>query len=296
MKVDPARVIVAMITPFSEDTEKVNYSAAARLSEDLVAAGADGILVSGTTGESPALSKEEKLNLLDTVIDAVGKDAQIWMGSGTNHTSPAVELTREAEEHGADGIMLVTPYYNKPPQSGLYEHFRVIAANCSLPVMLYNVPSRTGVNLQPETVARLSEIDNIVAVKEASGDIHQSAKINYMTGEDFLIYSGDDQLTLPILSVGGWGVVSVAAHLVAGQIRQMIDSYVSGDVKKAEEMHLTLLPLFDALTLTTNPIPVKEALKIGRADVGGFRLPLVGSDDDALEKLKRVMDDLKIIQ
>ncbi len=290
----PARLIVAMVTPFGPDGE-VDLSTAARLSEEIVASGADGILVSGTTGEAPTLTVEEKLCLLEAVLDSVGDDAEIWMGSGTNDTRSSVQLTREAEDVGAHGVMLVTPYYNKPPQDGLYEHFRAAAESCDLPVMIYNVPSRTGVNIEAETVARLAELENVAAVKEASGDVDQAAHIRRLAGDDLLVYSGDDSMTIPLMSVGGWGVVSVAGHLVAAEMREMITAFVRGEVARAAELHCRLLPLFEALFISTNPIPVKTALSMAGRDVGGFRLPLAGLQEHHADCLHRVLRSLDLV-
>jgi len=289
-----ARVIVAMVTPFRPDLG-VDYQRAARLSRRLWEQGADGILVAGTTGESPSLADEEKINLLTTVLEAVGDRVEVWAGTGTNCTDRSAALTREATEAGAHGIMLVTPYYNKPPQEALYRHFRRAAEATDLPVMIYNVPSRTGVNLQPETLARLAEIGNISAVKEASGDLDQVSSIRRLVGDDFLIYSGDDSLTLPVLSVGGHGVVSVAGHVVAGDIARMINSFEEGRVDDARAIHIRLHRLFKALFITTNPIPVKAALKLAGFDPGGYRLPMVPPDESQLAVIRDAMEALGIL-
>lgn len=291
---EPARLIVAMITPFGPDGE-VDLAAAARLSGDLVASGADGILVSGTTGEAPTLTVKERLCLLEAVLDSVGDEAEVWMGTGTNDTRDSVHMTREAEDVGAHGVMLVTPYYNKPPQHGLYEHFRAAAESCDLPVMIYNVPSRTGVNIEAETVARLARLDNVVAVKEASGSVDQAAHIRRLAGDDFLVYSGDDSMTIPLMSVGGWGVVSVAGHLVSAQMSEMIAAFARGEVTRAAELHCRLLPLFEALFISTNPIPVKTALSMTGRDVGGFRLPLTGLQGHHEDRLRRVLRSLDLV-
>ncbi len=289
-----ARVIVAMVTPFDSSGD-VDCSAAVRLSRHLVDHGADGILVSGTTGESPALTDREKLGLLDAVLKAVGDRAEVWMGAGTNDTQATVALSREGANRGAHGIMLVTPYYNKPTQEGMYQHFRAAAEACELPVMLYNVPGRTGINLESDTVVRLAQLENVVALKEASGDLDQVGRIRRSAPEDFLIYSGDDSLTLPIMSVGGWGVVSVAAHLVADEIGDMIDFYLQGDIHRASQLHLWMLPLFEAMTIQTNPIPVKTAVNLIGADVGGFRPPLVDMEGTPLEELRKVLTSMNLI-
>ncbi len=269
------RVIPAMVTPFDGEG-RVDFRRAAELARFLVEEkGCDGILVGGTTAESPVLTDEEKVSLFRTVVEAVGDRVFVWAGTGSNDTRRSVELTRRAEEAGADGVMLVTPYYNKPPQQGLYEHFRAVAASTSLPVMLYNVPGRTACNIAPETVARLAELPNVAAVKEASGSLDQVSQIRALTRDDFVIYSGDDSLTLPILAVGGSGVVSVAAHVAGREIGRMVDAFLAGDMAEARRWHLRLLPLCKALFVTTNPIPVKAALRLAGFPVGGYRLPLV---------------------
>jgi len=210
-------------------------------------------------------------------------------GTGTNDTRHSIELTKEAEKLGVDAIMAVVPYYNRPTQEGLYRHFRAIAESTSLPVMLYNVPSRTGCNLLPETVARLAEIDNIVAIKEASGDLNQVSEIRRRTPPDFAIYSGDDSLTLPILALGGVGVVSVAAHLVGRRLRAMIDAFQKGDVRTATAIHLELWPIFRAMFITTNPIPVKTAINMLGMNAGPLRPPLGPPSEDEERAIRQVL-------
>ncbi|HEY8416104.1 MAG TPA: 4-hydroxy-tetrahydrodipicolinate synthase, partial [Thermaerobacter sp.] len=265
---DYGSVITAMVTPFDAEG-RVDAARAAELARRLVEAGSDGIVVAGTTGESPTLSSEERLALLRAVLEAVGDRAFVWMGTGTNDTAASIRLTREAEEAGAHGVMLVTPYYNKPPQAGLLEHFRAIASATRLPVMVYNVPGRTACNLEPETLVRLVEAaPNVVAVKEASGNLDQVGEIRRRLPRPFRVYAGDDSFTLPVLAIGGDGVVSVASHLVAGELRRMVDAFREGRVEEASAIHLRLLPLFKALFWTANPIPVKTALRLVGFDVG----------------------------
>jgi len=275
---DFGKVVTAMVTPFDADLE-VDLDRAGELVERLIDDGTDSILVGGTTGESPTLSVQEKVTLIATVVRAAAGRVPVIAGTGSYSTSESVELTREAARLGVDGIMLVVPYYNKPPQEGLYRHFRTVAESTSLPVMIYNVPSRTSRNLEPDTLLRLAELPNVAAVKEASGDLGQISEICRRAPEGFRVYSGNDSDTLPVLSVGGYGVVSVASHLVARDIRRMIALYEEGDVRGATGVHDRLKPLFDALFVTTNPIPVKRALALAGFDAGGVRPPLVGPNE-----------------
>ena len=286
--------MTAMITPYTESGE-VAYEKAAELARHLVKTGSDGIVVSGTTGESPVLTKDEKERLFVTVKEAVAGQAAVIAGTGSYNTAESLALTKIAEKAGVDGIMLVTPYYNKPSQEGLYQHFKTIAEATSLPVILYNVPGRTSVNMLPPTVSRLSEIENIVAVKEASGSLDQVSEIRRSTPDEFLIYSGDDSLTMPILAVGGHGVISVASHVAGLLIKEMIDSYFSGRVDRARELHLKLFPLFKVLFITTNPVPVKAAVNMIGIESGLPRLPLVAATPQEAEAVRKVMAELNLI-
>jgi len=282
------QVLTAMITPMNKDCS-VNYPAAVELAQKLGENGSDGVVLSGTTGESPTLSFDEKAKLFAEVTDALGGQIEIIAGTGSNCTQDSITLTKAAESAGVDGIMLVAPYYNKPSQEGLYQHFRAVAESTSLPVMLYNVPGRTNSNILPETVARLAEIENIVAIKEASGSLDQVSLLKTMVPEDFLIYSGDDSLTLPILAVGGAGVVSVVSHLVGREIKAMIDAFLQGRTEDALEIHLKLMPLFKAMFLTTNPVPVKRALEYVGFETGPLRLPLVDLTEAEAQRIKDVL-------
>ncbi|MGM0502696.1 MAG: 4-hydroxy-tetrahydrodipicolinate synthase [Bacillota bacterium] len=281
-------VLTAMVTPFNED-QTVNYEQAQKLAQYLVNNGSDGLVVLGTTGEVPTLSKVEKKKLLEVVVEEVGEQATIIAGTGSYSTADSIEMTKSAAEIGVDGIMLVTPYYNKPPQRDLVNHFTTIAAETELPVMLYNVPSRTGRNLEPATVAELAEIDNIVAVKEASGSVGQATKIAALTDDSFDIYSGEDCLTLPILAVGGTGVVSVASHIVGVDIKEMIQAYKAGNVKEAQQKNIELQEVFNAMFITTNPIPVKAALNLRGFKVGPLRKPLLELKPDLKTELKNIL-------
>ena len=289
------RVVTAMVTPFDE-TGKVNYAIAEKLADYLVEHGSDALVVCGTTGESPTLSWDEEYQLFQVVKNAVGNRAKILAGTGSNSTTEAIAATTEAAKLGLDGSLQVVPYYNKPPQEGLYAHFQAIAQACpDLPVMLYNIPGRTGQNLLPETVAKLAKIDNIVAIKEASGSIDQSCQIRCLTDSNFAIYAGDDLLTLPMLTIGGAGIVSVASHLVGEQIQQIVQSFLSGEVAEAIDIHLKLFPLFKVLFCTTNPIPIKAALKLQGWEVGGLRLPLFEISETQREEVAIVLRELSLI-
>ncbi|OFX14178.1 MAG: 4-hydroxy-tetrahydrodipicolinate synthase [Armatimonadetes bacterium RBG_19FT_COMBO_69_19] len=285
------RVLTAMATPF-DPGGAVHWTEVARLARHLIDNGSDGIVVAGTTGESPTLSDEEKIRLFRAVKEAVGGRAKVVAGTGTYDTKHSIHLSQEAERAGADGLLLVNPYYNRPSQDGLYAHFRAIAESVRLPCMLYNIPGRTGVNCAPETIGRLSEIPNIVAVKEATGNLDQASDIRRRTKDDFLIYSGDDSLTLPILSVGGTGVVSVASHLAGRDIQEMVRSYERGDVRKALALHLRLLPLFKVLFITSNPVPLKAALNMSGFAVGIPRLPLVEATPKEKEQIQAVLKEI----
>lgn len=281
-------LLTAMVTPFKPDLS-VDYDTARKLALYLLDEGSDGIVVSGTTGESPTLDFEEKLELFKVIKEAVGDNGSVVAGTGSYCTNESIELTQAAEAIGVDACMLVTPYYNKPPQDGLYQHFKKIADSTSLPVILYNVPSRTASNLDSSTTIALSKVSNIIAVKEASGSTEQVAKIVGGTSNGFLVYSGDDEFTLPLLALGGDGVISVAAHVAGRMIKQLVQAFLEGDEKKALEIHLQLLPLFKALFMTSNPIMVKTALRIKGFDVGGLRLPLIESTKEQEEALRQVM-------
>ncbi len=285
-------LITAMVTPFDDDLQ-VDYDRGAELAVRLADAGSD-ILVSGTTGESPTTTDEEKLRMYQVVRDAVGDDVAVMAGTGSNDTAKSIALTRRASELDIDAIMLVGPYYNKPSQEGFYQHFATVARNTDLPVIVYNVPGRTGKNIEASTVVRLAaDVENIVGSKEASGDIAQIAGICRNAPEGFRLWSGDDGMTLPILSVGGVGVISVAAHIAAGEIGEMIDSHHNGDVARAAQIHHRLMPMYDACFLASgNPPCVKRALEICGFPVGGTRLPVVPASDADTEAIRSVCEDL----
>ncbi|QIA26986.1 4-hydroxy-tetrahydrodipicolinate synthase [Thermaerobacter sp. PB12/4term] len=292
---DYGSVITAMVTPFDSEG-RLDVARAGALARRLVDAGSDGIVVAGTTGESPTLTEDERAALLAAVLDAVGDRVFVWMGTGTNDTATSIRLSRAAEHQGAHGVMLVAPYYNKPPQAGMLAHFRAVAEATSLPVMIYNVPGRTASNLEPATLARLVEqAPNVVAVKEASGNLDQVGEVRRLLPRPFRVYSGDDSLLLPILAVGGDGVVSVASHLVARELRQLVDAFRAGRVDEAAAIHLRLLPLFKGLFWTANPIPVKTALRWVDFDAGGFRPPLVEMPVEMAGRLRRLLVELELL-
>ncbi|MBD1933849.1 MULTISPECIES: 4-hydroxy-tetrahydrodipicolinate synthase [Cyanophyceae] len=289
------RVITAMVTPFKEDGA-VNYAVAEALAAHLAENGSDALVICGTTGESPTLTWEEEYELFQVVQKAVAGKAKVIAGTGSNSTKEAMAATQKAAKIRVDGSLQVVPYYNKPPQEGLYQHFASVAQSCpDLPLILYNIPGRTGQNLQPETVARLAEIPNIVAIKEASGNLDAASQIRRLIPAEFQIYAGDDSLTLPLLSVGGAGVISVASHLVGKQLQQMIQAFENGQTKVAIDIHLQLFPLFKALFCTTNPIPIKAALKLQGWDIGSTRPPLSHLPDSDRQMLEAVMKQLTLI-
>jgi 4-hydroxy-tetrahydrodipicolinate synthase len=290
------RLITAMVTPFDEQGE-VDHDQAKKLALALLNSGSEGVLVVGTTGESPTLTHEEELRLFSEVKSAVGKGTVI-AGTGSNSTAEALAATKGAEKIGVDACLLVVPYYNKPTQDGLYQHFKAIAQSTSLPCILYNVPSRTVTSLSPDTVIKLSQIDNIIGIKEASGNLDAVAKIISQTRKDFLVWSGNDGDTLPILALGGYGVISVASHLVGNQIREMIYSFINGQTSEAADIHRRLMPLVNALFIVSNPIPVKYALNYVGFNVGKPRLPLTEPDEKSAavirDTLKNYHIDLKV--
>jgi 4-hydroxy-tetrahydrodipicolinate synthase len=268
------RVSTAMVTPFDKKGH-VDFSKTTQLVNYLIENGTDSLVVAGTTGESPTLSKEEKLALFAHVVKVAAKRVPVIAGTGSNNTYASIELTKKAEELGVDAIMVVAPYYNKPNQEGLYQHFQAVAEATSLPVMVYNIPGRSSVNILPETIIRLSKIPNIIAVKEASGDLNAMTHILANTDENFVLYSGDDGLTLPVLSIGGAGIISVASHLIGNEIQEMVKAYFDGENSKAAKLHQQLLPIMQGLFAAPSPGPVKTALQLNGLDVGSVRLPLV---------------------
>ncbi len=284
-----------MITPFDKEGN-VHYAEAEKLAAYLAANGSDSIVVCGTTGESPTLSWDEEYELFQVVQKAVAGKAKVIAGTGSNSTSEAIEATQKAAKLGVDGSLQVVPYYNKPPQAGIYQHFAAIAASCDLPMMLYNIPGRTGQHLEPETVAKLAQVDGIVAIKESTGNLDIVSQIRSLTPADFAIYSGDDSLTLPILAVGGVGVVSVASHLVGDRLQAMISAFTSGQNRTATEIHIKLLPLFKGLFCAPNPMAVKAALKLQGWEVGSLRLPMCELPDELQPFIEQLLQQQGLIK
>jgi 4-hydroxy-tetrahydrodipicolinate synthase len=284
---DFGRLITAMVTPFDQenklDLKKVEFLVEHLISEQQT----DSIVVVGTTGESPTLSENEKIALIEKVVEIANGRCKVIAGTGDNETAYSVAMTKRVEDVGIDGVLLVGPYYNRPSQEGLYRHFRTVAENTHLPIMLYNVPSRTGSNISAETTIRLSEVENIVAMKEASGDLSQIAKIIAGTDEDFFTYTGNDNDLLPSLSIGANGVVSVASHVIGKELKQLMDAFMSGNYKEATQLHLRWLSLMEGLFIAPNPVPLKALLEMKGLDMGGVRLPLVEVTEEQREFLKQ---------
>lgn len=285
------QVLTAMVTPF-DNNENIDFDATRALVNHLIENGSDALVIAGTTGESPTLTTEEKISLYKFVVEVVDRRVPVIAGTGSNNTRASISLTKRAEEAGVDAVMLVTPYYNKPTQEGLYQHFSTIAAATSLPVMLYNIPGRSVVNIDPATIIRLSQIENIVSVKEASGDLDAATEIIRDTPDDFSVYSGEDSNTLPFISIGGTGIVSVSSHVIGNEMQQMIQSFREGDFAFAARVHQKLVPVMHAIFSAPSPSPVKAALNAKGVQVGGVRLPLLSlteaEEADVLSELEKV--------
>ena len=293
MPAEIGRLLTAMITPMAGNGD-IDYGQARKLAEGLIASGNDGLVIGGTTGESPSMSDEEKLRLFAEVKEAVGPDAAIIAGTTDNNHRKSVELTQEAEKLGVDGFLLTVPAYNKPQQEGLYLHFKAISEATSLPCMLYNVPSRTSLNMDDSTTLRLAEIDNIVGVKEASSDPVQIAKIVDGAPDGFMVWSGNDDETFSVMCVGGYGIVSVAGNIMGDQIKTMMGLILEGELESAAAEHLRMLPIFKALFWVTNPVPIKYAVNRAGFDTGPTRLPMAPPDEDFKAKFDPVMDMYRI--
>ncbi|SFM31297.1 4-hydroxy-tetrahydrodipicolinate synthase [Gracilibacillus orientalis] len=289
---DFGRLLTAMVTPFDENN-RIDLNITTQLIEHLIATGSEGLVVAGTTGESPTLSHDEKISLFKHVVKVVDGRVPIIAGTGSNNTQASIDLTKEAEQIGVDGALVVTPYYNKPNQEGLYQHYLAIAQETQLPIMLYNIPSRAVVRLNVETVVALSQIDNIVAVKDSTGDLDGIASILEQVDDGFSVYSGDDSLTLPIRSIGGSGIVSVSSHIIGKEMKAMIELFEQGKVDEASRLHRKLLPIMRALFMAPSPSPVKSALKYQQIEVGSVRLPLVPLSPFEEQNLFRVIESFQ---
>lgn len=288
-------LITAMVTPFDKNL-KVDYSQAQKLALFLAENGSESLVVTGTTGESPTLTSDEKLGMYKAVKEAVsGLDTKVIAGTGSNCTGTAIDLSKKAAKAGVDGLLLVCPYYNKPPQSGLVSHYTEIAAATDLPNIIYNVPSRSGVNISAETTIELAEVENIVGIKEASGDMEQIARVIDNTDDEFMTFSGDDAATYPVLALGGDGVISVASHIAGPQMRLMTKAAEEGNWSEALALHNELMPLFKGLFKTTNPILVKAALKLIGLDCGCLRSPLVRATESQVEELRTLLSQLDLL-
>ena len=287
------RLLTAMVTPFNNRGE-VDYEQAKRLAQALIESGSDGVIVAGTTGESPTLSKDEQKRLFSEIKDALKGKGSVIAGTGSNNTAEAVDYTEDAQEAGADGCLLVVPYYNKPTQEGLYQHFKSIADSTDLPCILYNVPSRTITNLNADTAVRLSTTKNIVGVKEASADFDQIAKIIEETDGEFQVWSGNDADTFLLMCLGGYGVISVASHIVGKQIKGMMQMFLDGSIEGAAAEHRRMLPIFKGLFVVANPIPVKYAVNQAGFNVGKPRLPLDEPDEKTAEFLNDLLSKYEV--
>ncbi|MGE5459793.1 MAG: 4-hydroxy-tetrahydrodipicolinate synthase [Solirubrobacterales bacterium] len=287
-------VVTAMVTPFRED-HSLDLDRARELAVHLLERGSDALVVAGSTGEAPTLTHREKVDLFAAVVEAARGRGKVICGTGTYSTAETVELSREAEEAGADGLLLVTPYYNKPPQRGLLEHFRLVAGSVSLPIIAYNIPGRTGIRLEHDTLLSMAEVSNIVGVKDSTGDFQAISRLISEAPPDFEVYSGDDWATFGYVCLGAVGVISVAGHLVGNRIRQMIDLIGSGDIPAARKIHEELTPLFNALFITSNPIPVKTALELVGRPVGPPRLPLVPATAEERTRIEKALGDAGLL-
>ena len=291
--VELGRLLTAMITPF-DDAGEVDYVQARKLASALVASGTDGLVIGGTTGESPSMSDAEKIRLFAEVKEAVGHTAAVIAGTTDNNHRKSIELSKEAENVGVDGLLLTVPAYNKPPQEGLYSHFKGIAESTKLPGLLYNVPSRTSLNMTAETTLNLAKIDNIIGVKEASSDLVQITQIIDGAPSGFKVWSGNDDETFPIMCVGGYGLVSVASNIIGNQIKLMMGMVLEGEIESAAKEHRRLLPIFKALFWVTNPIPIKYAVNRSGFNAGSPRLPMCLPDEAFRKKFDAVMDSYDI--
>lgn len=285
---DFGKLITAMVTPFKADLS-VDWKRAGELAEFLLKNGSEGLVIHGTTGESPTLTHEEEYELYRVVKKAVSSKCKIIAGTGSNSTETTIKSSKEAEKIGVDGLMVVVPYYNKPSQEGMYRHFKAVSEQTSLPIIIYNIPGRTGVNMLPETVARIAQdCKNVIGLKDAAGDVAQTKKTIELAPKSFTVWSGDDNMTLPMMKVGAVGVISVASHIAGPEIAKMIAQH-------DEAIHNRLMPLFKVLFIAPNPTPVKAALAMIGQPVGGLRLPLIEANESEKEQIKKVLKDLNLV-
>ncbi len=289
--IDFGKVATAMVTPF-DHKGNIDFEKTTQLINYLISNGSDALVIAGTTGESPTLSTEEKLALFRHSVKVVDGRVPVVAGTGSNNTYASIELTKKAEEIGVDAIMIVAPYYNKPNQEGLYQHFKTIAESTELPVMLYNIPGRSVINMSVDTIVRLAELPNVVALKDASGDLDAMTAIIAQTSDDFALYSGDDGLTLPVLAVGGTGIISVASHVIGNEMQEMVKLYESGNPKEAAKIHQRIVPVMKSLFAAPSPTPVKTALQLKGLDVGSVRLPLVPLTEEERQTLVSTLNTL----
>lgn len=289
--IDFGKVATAMVTPF-DHKGNIDFEKTTQLINYLISNGSDALVIAGTTGESPTLSTEEKLALFRHSVKVVDGRVPVVAGTGSNNTYASIELTKKAEEIGVDAIMIVAPYYNKPNQEGLYQHFKTIAESTELPVMLYNIPGRSVINMSVDTIVRLAELPNVVALKDASGDLDAMTAIIAQTSDDFTLYSGDDGLTLPVLAIGGTGIISVASHVIGNEMQEMVKLYESGNPKEAAKIHQRIVPVMKSLFAAPSPTPVKTALQLKGLDVGSVRLPLVPLTEEERQTLVSTLNTL----
>ncbi|MED4388573.1 4-hydroxy-tetrahydrodipicolinate synthase [Priestia megaterium] len=289
--IDFGKVATAMVTPF-DHKGNIDFEKTTQLINYLISNGSDALVIAGTTGESPTLSTEEKLALFRHSVKVVDGRVPVVAGTGSNNTYASIELTKKAEEIGVDAIMIVAPYYNKPNQEGLYQHFKTIAESTELPVMLYNIPGRSVINMSVDTIVRLAELPNVVALKDASGDLDAMTAIIAQTSDDFALYSGDDGLTLPVLAIGGTGIISVASHVIGNEMQEMVKLYESGNPKEAAKIHQRIAPVMKSLFAAPSPTPVKTALQLKGLDVGSVRLPLVPLTEEERQTLVSTLNTL----
>lgn len=289
--IDFGKVATAMVTPF-DHKGNIDFEKTTQLINYLISNGSDALVIAGTTGESPTLSTEEKLALFRHSVKVVDGRVPVVAGTGSNNTYASIELTKKAEEIGVDAIMIVAPYYNKPNQEGLYQHFKTIVESTELPVMLYNIPGRSVINMSVDTIVRLAELPNVVALKDASGDLDAMTAIIAQTSDDFALYSGDDGLTLPVLAIGGTGIISVASHIIGNEMQEMVKLYESGNPKEAAKIHQRIVPVMKSLFAAPSPTPVKTALQLKGLDVGSVRLPLVPLTEEERQTLVSTLNTL----